>query len=194
MPTRFATVPPMADLTTDGTTGEGTTGDEAAVEACERALALLRGRGEGVATAVVGRSALTRFANSRIHQNVSEDLRIVRLTVAVDGRVARAATTRTDGDGLAALVERALAAATLRPADPDFAGFAPRAPLPAVDHWDAGTAAATPDDRAAVVAAFVEAADAVGGAGGAGRVGGPASAGGAGAGGTEAAGFCSTSA
>ncbi len=132
-------------------------GDDTASDACERTLSLLRGRAEGVATAVVGVAALTRFANNRIHQNVSEDTRGVRLTVAVDGKVARAATTRTDADGLAALVERVLAAAALRPADPDFAGFAPPAPVAPVEHWDDGTAAATPDQRASVVAAFVDA-------------------------------------
>jgi predicted Zn-dependent protease len=163
--------------------------DDAATDTCERTLALLGGRAEGVATAVVGTSSLTRFANGRIHQNVGEDIQSVRLTVAVDGRVARAVTTRTDADGLGALVERAVAAAALRPADPDFAGFAPPAAIAPVDHWDDGTAAATPDQRAAVVAAFVEAADSSAGAGGA--------AGAAGAGadrvtGMEAAGFCST--
>jgi predicted Zn-dependent protease len=156
--------------------------DDTAADACQRALDLLRGRADGVAAALVGTSALTRFANNRIHQNVSEDRRSVRLTVAVDGKVARAATTRTDAEGLTALVERALAAAALRPADPDFAGFAPPAAVAPVDHWDDGTADATPDERAAVVAAFVDAAGAVGeGAPG------PVI-------GVEAAGFCSTGA
>jgi predicted Zn-dependent protease len=144
---------------------------EVATDVCERALALVGNRGEAVASAVVGTSSLTRFANSRIHQNVSEEVRTVTLTVAVDGRMARTSTTRTDGDGLAALAEGALAAAALRPVDPDFGGFAPPAAVAPVEHWDDGTAAATPDDRAAAVAAFVAA-----------------------AGGLEAAGYCSTSA
>ena len=147
---------------------------------CERTLALLGGRAEAVVTASAGTAALTRFANGRIHQNVSEDTVAVRLTVDLDGRVARAATTRTGDDDLAALVGRALAAAALRPADPDVAGFAPAAPVTAVDHWDDATAAATPDDRAAVVADFIAAGDAgtAGAAGDAGTAG--------------AAGFCST--
>ena len=114
---------------------------DAATEACEETLARVASRAAGaeaLATAVVGTSSLTRFANSRIHQNVSEGTRRVRLSVALDGRLARASTTRTDGDGLAALAERALAAAALRPADPDFAGFAPPAAVPQVDHWDDG--------------------------------------------------------
>jgi predicted Zn-dependent protease len=153
---------------------------DTATDACERTLGLVAGRAEAVASAVMGTSALTRFANNRIHQNVREDKLGVRLTVAVDGKVARAGTTRTDPDGLAALVERALAAAALRPADPDFAGFAPPAEVATVEHWDDGTASSTPDDRAAVVAAFVEAAETAAGAGREVRI--------------EAAGFCSTSA
>jgi predicted Zn-dependent protease len=152
--------------------------EDAGVRACERALALLRGRAEGVAAAVTGTSALTRFANNRIHQNVSEETRGVRVTVAAAGKVARASTTRTDPGALEALVERALAAAALRPADPDFAGFAPPARVAPGDHWDDGTALATPDDRAAVVAAFVAAATSPD----AGRPGV----------GMEAAGYCST--
>ena len=67
-------------------------------------------------------------------------------------------TSRTDPDGLAALVERARDAVRLRPADPDFPGLAPPAPVSPVDHWDDATAGATPDQRAEVVAGFVAAA------------------------------------
>ena len=87
-------------------------------ELCERTLALVGGRGEAVVTASAGADALTRFANGRIHQNVSEEAVAVRLTLALDGRVARTSTTRTDDAGLARLVDGALAAAALRPADP----------------------------------------------------------------------------
>ncbi|MDD9370121.1 MAG: metallopeptidase TldD-related protein [Acidimicrobiales bacterium] len=153
-------------------------GEADAAGLCERVLAVLDGRAEAVVTAEVGASALTRFANGHIHQNTSERKRGVRLTVALDDRVARATTTRTDDDGLAALVERALGAAALRPADPDFAGFAPSAAVAPVEHWDEGTAAATPDDRAEVVAGFVR-------AGGVDR-------GDASAGEVQAAGFCAT--
>jgi predicted Zn-dependent protease len=146
--------------------------EDAASEVCERVLEMLGGRAEGLVVSTIGTSSLTRFANSRIHQNVTEDVRAVTLTVAVDGKVARAGTTRTEPDALAALVDRALAAAALRPADPDFAGFAPPAEVAAVEHWDDATAGATPDQRAAVVADFVAAGEGAG----------------------EAAGFCSTEA
>src|SRR4029453_2381446 len=145
--------------------------EDVAPGVCERVLSLVGGRAEAVAAATVGASSLTRFANSRIHQNVTEELRSVRLTVAGGGRVARATTARPDDDGLAVLVDGVLAAAALRPEDPDFPGFAPPAPVSPVDHWDDGTAGATPAQRADVVAAFVAAGE-----------------------GLEAAGFCATSA
>src|SRR5215471_14428637 len=142
-----------------------------ATDVCERVLALVGDRAEAVVTATVGTASLTRFANSRIHQNLTEAVASVGLTVALGSREARATTSRTDDDALAGLVARALDAAAVRPDDPDFAGFAPPSPVPAVDHWDGGTAAATPDQRAAVVAEFVAAAPDL-----------------------EAAGFCSTTA
>ena len=51
------------------------------------------------------RCALTRFANSFIHQNVAEATTTVRLRLHVDGRTAAGSTTVTDADGLRGLVE-----------------------------------------------------------------------------------------
>jgi predicted Zn-dependent protease len=143
---------------------------QAGVEACERVLALIDGRAEALVTRGQGRSALTRFANSRIHQNMDGDDDHVRLRVVVDGgRTAQASTTRVDDDGLIRLVEGALAAAGLRPADAGFPGLAEPSQLASVDHFDAATAAAPPDARAEVVADFVAAGE-----------------------GLESAGYCST--
>ena len=141
-----------------------------ALDACDQALALFGDRAEAVVTVSLGTSALTRFANSRIHQNVAEDLAHLRLRVVVDGgRVAQATTTRLDRDGLARLVDTTIAAASLRPTDPDFPGLAPPADAAPLDHHDPATPEAEPDERAAIVADFVAA-----GAG------------------MEAAGYCST--
>jgi len=134
-----------------------------AAEICQQVLDLIGDRAEAQVTTQQSRPALTRFANSFIHQNVGEAGVSVNLKVALpasaDGgsRVATASTTRVDGAGLAALVEGALAAAALRPVDPDWPGLAPPAPVPEVDHYDPATEAATPDERARRVRAFVEA-------------------------------------
>ncbi|MBA3288940.1 MAG: TldD/PmbA family protein, partial [Acidimicrobiia bacterium] len=77
------------------------------------------------------RLALTRFANSRIHQNVAEDTVGITVRVHVDGRTTMASTTRTDDAGRATLVERALASVRVAPLDPAWPGLAPPAPAPA---------------------------------------------------------------
>lgn len=113
--------------------------------------------------------ALTRFANSFIHQNVSDATTDVLLRVHVDGHTATGTTTVVGTDGLRGLVERTLEAARLSPADPGWPGLAPYAPVPSSVAVDEATAYAEPAERAARVRAFV---DAVGG--------------------LEAAGYCST--
>ncbi|MGH8992864.1 MAG: TldD/PmbA family protein [Acidimicrobiia bacterium] len=126
-------------------------------ELCRRVVELVGDRGEAQVTARKGRPALTRFANSFIHQNVGEEGISVSLKVAAAGRVATASTTKVDAAGLAALVEGTLAAAALRPEDPDWAGLAPPAPVPDVDHYDPATEVASPDGRAGKVGEFVAA-------------------------------------
>jgi predicted Zn-dependent protease len=112
--------------------------------------------------------ALTRFANSAIHQNVADATTVVRLRLHLDGRTATSATTVTGAAGLESLVERTIAAARLSPPDALWAGLAPVAPVTASD-FDEATARATPEERAIRVRDFVRA-----------------------AGGLEAAGYCRT--
>ncbi|HEX6382739.1 MAG TPA: TldD/PmbA family protein, partial [Acidimicrobiia bacterium] len=124
----------------------------APAEICQAVLDRVGNRGEAQVTAQQGRPALTRFANSFIHQNVGEAGVSVSLKLALpastDGgwRVAAASTTRVDTAGLTALVDGALAAAALRPVDPDWPGLAAPAPVADVDHYDAATENATPDE------------------------------------------------
>jgi predicted Zn-dependent protease len=105
----------------------------------------------------VGRSSLTRFANSFIHQNVSEDAAEVTLKVAIDGRVSSSTTTDTTADGLAAFVDAVIDTAAQQPVDHKWPGIGDPAEHPAVDHWDEATADADPVDRALAVKAFVDA-------------------------------------
>ncbi|MFI7597272.1 TldD/PmbA family protein [Actinoplanes sp. NPDC049681] len=113
--------------------------------------------------------ALTRFANSAIHQNVADATTTVRLRLHVDGRTAGGSTTVTDTAGLQALVERTIAAARLSPPDTTWPGLTPPTPLSGDAGFDPATAAAGPQERAARVRDFVQA-----------------------AGGLETAGFCRT--
>jgi len=78
------------------------------------ARALASGATEAEALVTSEDAALTRFANSEIHQNVAEANIGVNLRFCVGRRVAVAATGRTDEAGLVALVERAAATARIR--------------------------------------------------------------------------------
>jgi predicted Zn-dependent protease len=134
-----------------------------AIEVAERVLELVRERAAGAEAEVnvrTGTSALTRFANSFIHQNVAEEISHVALRVANDGRVASTSFDGTpDDEALARVVQNALDAARVRPPDPDWPGLAPSADTPDPNHWDDATAAAGPDERAQRVADFVAASD-----------------------------------
>jgi predicted Zn-dependent protease len=103
-------------------------------------------------------TALTRFANSFIHQNVADDTTTVRLRLHADGRTTASSTTVTSADGLRDLVDRTVAAARLAPADPTWPGLAPAVSPVGAPEMDPATADASPDERAARVRAFVDAA------------------------------------
>lgn len=121
----------------------------------ESVVELVGDRGEAQVTVTRGPRALTRFANSFIHQNVAEDVCSVSLKVACGGRVAGGSTSRTDRPGLERLVEGTLAAAAASPVDPHWPGLAPVEAVAPVTHQDPETAHAGPRDRAERVAAFV---------------------------------------
>ncbi|WP_138758061.1 TldD/PmbA family protein [Modestobacter altitudinis] len=101
--------------------------------------------------------ALTRFAASAVHQNVADEQTTLHLQLTVDGgRTATASTTRTSS--APDLVTATLAAARLRPRDADWPGLGGSAPLVSSGNPDEATAQTSPAERAAAVAAFVEAA------------------------------------
>jgi predicted Zn-dependent protease len=134
----------------------GASGPDGLLEVCDQVLEMVGERAQAEVSVSSGRSALTRFANSSIHQNVAEDFRWARLRVSLDGRLASAGTDRTGPEALGRLVERVLDAARLRPADPEWPGLAPPAPKPPVDSYDEATHLADPARRAQVVRDFVD--------------------------------------
>jgi PmbA protein len=133
---------------------------EAVVRLAEQA-----GVSEAEALVVSGESALTRFANSEIHQNVDASEAFVNLRVARGRRVGVASTGRTDADGLRELVERAAEIAANVEELEDWAGLPEpdaRAVEPVAAAWSEGTGGATPELRAEGVRAVIAAADAEG--------------------------------
>jgi TldD protein len=112
-------------------------------------------------------SALTRFANSFIHQNVDEDTTRVGVRAHRDGRTVSASTTTGD---LSALVDRVATMLTAAPLDPGWPGLTQPAGLVDRSTVDEATRDCPPAARADRVRAFVDAAQ-----------------------GHEAAGYCRTS-
>jgi hypothetical protein len=105
----------------------------------DQTLDLVGDRADAEVLAVATRAGLTRFANSVIHQHVGEATTSVRLRLAADGHVASAQTSRTNRQGLEDFVEATLAAAAVRPVDPDWPGLAPPAPVADLGPADAET-------------------------------------------------------
>jgi predicted Zn-dependent protease len=67
-----------------------------------------------------GKSALTRFANNTIHQNVAEENYGVSVRTAFGGRTARATTNKFDGERLKRVVQASEALAKVQQPDPDL--------------------------------------------------------------------------
>ena len=74
------------------------------------------------------RLALTRFANSVIHQNVAEDVVTASLRVHHDGRTYAGTATIVDERDIDDLVARTTSAVTVAPRDPGWPGVAPATP------------------------------------------------------------------
>ena len=139
--------------------------DRAALELAERVLEQATRTGVTEAEALVMREdgALTRFANSQIHQNVAETNVSINLRVVRGKRVGVASSDRTDEDGLRRLAESAAAIAGVVEELPDWGGLP--GPTPVTDlpgAYNEGTADATPEFRADGVRAVIAAADTAG--------------------------------
>src|SRR5579863_597512 len=105
-------------------------------------------------------SALTRFANNTIHQNVAEQGLTISVRAVVDGRTARASTNKTDEDSLRRVTAAALELAQVQPRNPDLLPMLGPQKLQKVARFNAKTATATPADRARAVTRVCKMADA----------------------------------
>jgi predicted Zn-dependent protease len=94
-------------------------------------------------------SALTRFANNGIHQNVSEDSRAISIRVAIGQRTARATTNRFDN--IRAATRAAIELARASEPDPNLLPMNTPAAVELVARFDEATAIYTPRERAEAV-------------------------------------------
>ncbi|HMK24053.1 MAG TPA: TldD/PmbA family protein [Terriglobales bacterium] len=114
-----------------------------------------------------GHSALTRFANNAIHQNVADENYGVSVRTAFGGRTARASTNKLDDESLRRVVEASASLARVQHPDPDLLpmptpqerdGANPIDALFPARHF-AATAAISPEERAEAVARIVKVAN-----------------------------------
>jgi PmbA protein len=109
-----------------------------------------------------GSSALTRFANNAIHQNVAERTGHLSVRVLIDGRTARASTNRLDEASIRQVVDEAAAITKLQEPDPDLLPLAGPDDPREVSRWFDATARVTPADRAHSVAEAIDLVEAAG--------------------------------
>src|SRR5437868_4039529 len=114
-----------------------------------------------------GHSALTRFANNVIHQNVAEENYGVSVRTAFDGRTARASTNKLDEESLRRVVRASEDLARVQHPDPDLLrmpdaqaaqSLGDSLKFPPSRHFPE-TAAITPDARAEGVSNIVRVAE-----------------------------------
>jgi PmbA protein len=105
-----------------------------------------------------GKSALTRFANNVIHQNVAEENYSVSVRTVFAGRTARATTNKLDDESLKRVVQASESLAKVQHPDPDLLPMADASEgtraTKASRHF-AQTAALTPELRAEAVKKIV---------------------------------------
>lgn len=96
-------------------------------------------------------SALTRFANSGIHQNVAERNVEVRVRAIVGKRAGVATTNDLSESSLGNVVERAVGAARCQPEDPELPDLPAPLSVEPVQSFSPATADCSPEQRARMV-------------------------------------------
>lgn len=110
-----------------------------------------------------GKTALTRFANNVIHQNVAEENYGVSVRTVFSGCTARASTNKLDDESLKRVVAASESLAQVQHPDSELLpvndGAGPQLPSSLPSRHFAQTAALTPQDRAEAVKKIVSVAD-----------------------------------
>ncbi len=130
-------------------------GSEKAFDALDAALAAV---GTPLAEALLftSDSALTRFAQNGIHQNVAESSATLRVR-AIDGkRQGTATTNRLDEESVAQAARSAAELCAIAPEDPDLVEPAAPADAPQIEAYDDAAANCSPEERAKMVKAIID--------------------------------------
>lgn len=127
---------------------------EKAGEIIERGLALTNAE-EAEVLLYATSSALTRYSNSAIHQNVAEDNVLVSFRLVNSGRTGCASTNKLDDASLRATIERASAFSAARKADPNWPGLPEPKPVKRLQRHYESTAFFGPEERADGIRAVI---------------------------------------
>jgi predicted Zn-dependent protease len=96
-------------------------------------------------------SALTRFANNYIHQNVEQQDIDMRVRAIVDKKIGVASSNDLSDEGIQRLVDKALELARHQVPNADFTTLPSPQPIPNVNSYVERTARTGPEERAVVV-------------------------------------------
>jgi predicted Zn-dependent protease len=102
-------------------------------------------------------SALTRFANNYIHQNVELTDVDVRVRAVIGQKIGIASTNEVSDEALAGVAAKAYEIAQHQRENEDFRSLPRPEPVQRADAWDEATARCGPEERAAVVAQICDA-------------------------------------
>lgn len=109
-----------------------------------------------------GKSALTRFANSTIHQNMASENGVLSVRAVFGKKVASGTTNRLDENGIRELVDSVVEMAHMQDENKDFVSLPKPVASPAVvDGYSESTAHSSPEQRAEQVRAIVDEAEKV---------------------------------
>jgi predicted Zn-dependent protease len=107
------------------------------------------------ATLQVSESSLTRFANSIIHQNVSEINAELAVKAVIGKRIGYASTNRLDEQSVAEVATKAVEFARQSHENSDFVSLPGPRPIRSVETFDEKTAFFSPEDRAKAVSGMI---------------------------------------
>ncbi len=106
--------------------------------------------------------ALTRFANSTIHQNMGSENVEMRVRAVFGKKVASASSNILSEEGIRSLVDRVVEMARLQDANPDFVSLPEPTEQPRfAEAFSQATADSAPEERAQAIKALVEESDKV---------------------------------
>lgn len=114
------------------------------------------------AVAIAQQSALTRFSNSVIHQNMAETNGSVAVRAIKEKHLGTAGANQTDAETMEYLAKRAAENAAHAPADDDFVSLPKSSSFSQTSRRIAATADCSPRRRADIAAAMISHAGAVG--------------------------------